>query len=157
MVAEDLPEVVLYFRNSFIEIQFSYHTARLFKVYISCLYIQHAELYSITPQKNPIPFSTHSHPPMRGFPHSSVGRESACNAGDLASIPGLGRTPGEGNSNPLQYSCLENPMDRGAWQTTVHGVARVRHNLVTKPPPILPTSSLRQSLIYFLSLWIYLC
>ena len=65
MVAEDLPEVVLYFRNSFIEIQFSYHTARLFKVYISCLYIQHAELYSITPQKNPIPFSTHSHPPMR--------------------------------------------------------------------------------------------
>ena len=53
MVAEDLPKVVLYFRNSFIEIQFSYHTARLFKVYISCLYIQHAELYSITPQKKP--------------------------------------------------------------------------------------------------------
>ena len=49
-------------------------------------------------------------------------------------IPGLGKSPGEGNGNPLQYSCLENLMDRGAWQATVHGVARVRHNLVTKPP-----------------------
>ena len=64
-----------------------------------------------------------------GFPCSSVGEESACNAGDLGSIPGLGRFPGEGNGNPLQYSCLENPMDRGAWQATVHGVRRVRHNL----------------------------
>ena len=45
---------------------------------------------------------------------------------------------GEGNGNPLQYSCLENPMDRGAWQATVHGAARVRHNLATKPPPPLP-------------------
>ena len=58
-----------------------------------------------------------------GFPHSSVGKESACNAGDPGSIPGLGRSPGEGNGNPLQYSCLENPMDRGAWRATVHGVA----------------------------------
>ena len=47
-------------------------------------------------------------------------------------IPGLGRSPGEGNGNPLQYSCLENPMDRGAWQATVHGVAGVGHDLVTK-------------------------
>ena len=61
-------------------------------------------------------------------------KETACNAGDLGSIPGLGRCPGEGNGNPLQYSCLENPMDRGAWQATVHGVPRVRHDLVTKPP-----------------------
>ena len=53
-----------------------------------------------------------------GFPHSSVGQESACNAGDPGSIPGSGRSPGEGNVNPLQYSCLENPMDRGAWQAT---------------------------------------
>ena len=67
-----------------------------------------------------------------GFPHSSVGKESACNAGDLGSIPGLGRSPGEGNGNSLQYSCLENPMDRGIWQAIVHGVARVRHDLVTK-------------------------
>ena len=67
-----------------------------------------------------------------GFPHSSVGKESVCKAGDPGSIPGLGRSPGEGNGNPLQYSCLENPMDRGAWQATVHGVARARHNLVTR-------------------------
>ena len=56
------------------------------------------------------------------------------NAGDLGSMPGLGRSPREGNGNPLQYSCLENPMDRGTWQAMVHGVARIRHNLETKPP-----------------------
>ena len=50
-------------------------------------------------------------------------KESACNAGDLSSIPGSGRSPGGGDGNPLQYSYLENPMDRGAWWTTVHGVA----------------------------------
>ena len=72
---------------------------------------------------------------MRGFPHSSVSKESACNAGDLDLIPGSGRSPGEGNGNPLQYSCLENSMDRGAWWATVHGVARVGHDLATKPPP----------------------
>ena len=49
---------------------------------------------------------------------------SACNVGDLGSIPGLRRSPGEGDGNPLQYSCLENPMDGGAWQATVHGVAK---------------------------------
>ena len=52
------------------------------------------------------------------------GKESVCNAGDLGSIPGSGRSPREGNGNPLQYSCLENPMFRGAWQATVHGVAK---------------------------------
>ena len=72
---------------------------------------------------------------FQGFPCSSVGKESACNAGDPGSIPGLGRSPGEGNNNPLHYSCLENPLDRGAWQATVYGVARVGHVLVTKPPP----------------------
>ena len=51
---------------------------------------------------------------------------------DIDSIPGSGRSPGEGNGNPFQYSCLENPMDRGAWQATVHGIARVRHDLATK-------------------------
>ena len=73
----------------------------------------------------------------QGFPHGSVGKESACNAGDLGLIPGLGRSPGEGNGNPLQYFCLENPMDRGSWQATVHGVTRVRHDLVIKPPPYM--------------------
>ena len=66
---------------------------------------------------------------------SSVDKEYACNAGDVGSIPGLGRSSGEGNGNPLQYSRLENPMDRGAWQTTVHGVARAGQDLATKPPP----------------------
>ena len=68
------------------------------------------------------------------FPRSSVGKEFACKAGDLGSIPGLGRSPGEGNDYPLQYSCLENSMDRGVWWATVHGVIRVWYNLVTKPP-----------------------
>ena len=63
---------------------------------------------------------------------SSVSKESACNAGDPGLIPGLGRSPGEGNGNPLQCYCPKNPMDRGAWQATVHGVARVGHNLVAK-------------------------
>ena len=61
-----------------------------------------------------------------GFPGGPDGKEFACNVratGDPGSVPGLGRSPGEGNGNPLEYSCLENPMDRGAWQATVHGVA----------------------------------
>ena len=61
-----------------------------------------------------------------GFPGGSDGKESACNAGDLGSVPGWGRSPGEGNGNPLQCSCLEDLMDRGAWQATVHRVAESR-------------------------------
>ena len=61
---------------------------------------------------------------LLGFPGGSDDKESACNAGDPSLIPGSGRSPGEGNGNPFQYSCLGNPMDRGAWQTTVHGVAK---------------------------------
>ena len=56
------------------------------------------------------------------FPGGSDGKESACNAGDLGSIPGLGRSPGVGHGKLVQYSCLENSMDRGAWRATVHGV-----------------------------------
>ena len=69
---------------------------------------------------------------------SSVGKGSAYTAGDPGLIPRSGPYPGEGNGNPLQYYCLENLMDRGAWQTTVHGVARVGHDLATKPPPAPP-------------------
>ena len=76
-----------------------------------------------------------SFPQAQGFPGGSVGKELCLHAGDLGSIPGLGRSPGEGHGKPLQYSCLENPTDRGVWRATVHGVARVRHGLVTKPPP----------------------
>ena len=61
-------------------------------------------------------------------------QETNCHAGDPSSIPGLRRSPGEGNGNPLQYSCLENLMHRGAWWATVHGVTRVVHDLATKPP-----------------------
>ena len=60
----------------------------------------------------------------KDFPGGSDGKESACNAGDLGSIPGSGRSPGEGHGNPPQYSCLENPMDRGAWWATVRRVAK---------------------------------
>ena len=59
-----------------------------------------------------------------GFPGGSDGKESTCNVGDLRLIPGSEKSPGEGNGNPLQYSCLGNPMDRGAWQVGVHGVAK---------------------------------
>ena len=59
---------------------------------------------------------------LMGFPGDSDGKESACSAGDLGLIPGSGRGPGEGNDYPLQYSCLENPIDRGAWWATVHEV-----------------------------------
>ena len=60
-----------------------------------------------------------------GFPGGSDGKASTCNAGDLGLIPGLGRLPGEGNGYLLQYSCPENPMDRGAWQATVYGVTEL--------------------------------
>ena len=68
-------------------------------------------------------------PVFLGFPGGSDSKESACNAGDLGSVPGLGRSPGEGNGYPLQYSCLENPMDRGAWRATVHGVTKSQTRL----------------------------
>ena len=61
-----------------------------------------------------------------GFPGDSDGKASACNAGDLGSFSGSGKSPGEGDGNPLQYSCLENFMGRGAWQATVHGIAKSR-------------------------------
>ena len=78
--------------------------------------------------------------PIHGHVHfgeihfgGSVVKNLPASAGDAGSIPGLGRSPREGNSNPFQYSCLRNPMDRGAWQATVHGVAnRVRHDLANK-------------------------
>ena len=59
-----------------------------------------------------------------GFPGDSDSKEPSCNAGDPVSVPGLGRSPGEGNNYALQYSCLENPMDRGGWQTSVYGVTK---------------------------------
>ena len=72
------------------------------------------------------------------FPGGSEGKKSACSTGDLGSIPGSGRSPGEGNGNPLQHTCLENSMDRGSWQATVHGVTkRVGHDWVTSLHPYI--------------------
>ena len=72
-------------------------------------------------------------PPVRpyyvAFPCGSDSKESACSVGDPGSIPGLGGSPGEGNGYPLQYSCLENPMDRGAWRATIHGVSNSQTRL----------------------------
>ena len=67
--------------------------------------------------------------PRKGFPGGSDGKESTCNSGDLGLIPGSGRFPGEGDGNPLQYSLLENPMDRGAWQAVVHRVTKIQTRL----------------------------
>ena len=64
-----------------------------------------------------------------GFPGGSEVKVSACNVGDLGSTPGSGRSPGEGNGNPLQYSCLENPMDRGAWLAILYGVVKSQTRL----------------------------
>ena len=68
---------------------------------------------------------------LTGFPGGSVVKNPPANAGDVGSIPGLGRSLGEGNVNPLQYSCLENPMDRGAWWATVHLVTKSQTQLIT--------------------------
>ena len=83
------------------------------------------------------------------FPLAQSVKESICNAGDQGSIPESRRFPEEGNGNPLQYSCLENPMDRGAWWAIVHGIARVRHDLVSKPP--LPEDEVRKIIKVHLS------
>ena len=75
---------------------------------------------------------------IMGFPDGSVVKNPPAMQEtwvDSGSIPESGRSPGEGNGYSLQYSCLENPRDGGAWRATAHGVARVRHNLETKPPP----------------------
>ena len=75
-------------------------------------------------------------------------KEAACNAGDLDLIPESGRPPGEGNGNPLQYSCLENPMDRGVWQSI--GLQRVGHDLATKPPLLVQKFGVFKKVVGFI-------
>ena len=79
------------------------------------------------------------------FPGGSDFNESACNTGDPGSVPGLERSSGEGNGNPLQYSCLENPMDGGAWQATVHGVAESQTRLSDFTSTCLPVGTMRET------------
>ena len=91
---------------------------------------------------------------VMGFPGASEVKASASNAGDPRSIPGLGRPPGEGNGKPLQYSCLENPMDGEAWYATVHGVAETQTRLsdfnfnFTAPVDHILSTFLSPSLIF---------
>ena len=101
----------------------------------------------------PLLYCQFAYVPATGFPGGSVGKESGCNAGDPGSIPGLVRFPGEGHGNPLQYSCLENPMDRGAWRAVLHRVARVGHDLVTKPQPPVLLQVCREESLSHASLW----
>ena len=82
---------------------------------------------------------------QQGFPGGSEVKASACNAGDPGLIPELGRSPGKGNGNPLQYSCLENPMEGGAWQATIHGVAKSQTQLSDLTFYGVPVSCLSQA------------
>ena len=106
-------------------------------VFLSCMYLPHP---SQAGEASPAPrraVSTCISPyAPGGFPDSVV-KGSTWTAGDAGLIPGLGRSPGEGHGNPLQYSCLGNPMDKGAWWVTVQGCRRVGHNLATKQQHIL--------------------
>ena len=77
--------------------------------------------YAVFLEFQELPYPT---PVFLGFPGGSAGKESTCNSRDLGSIPGLERSPGEGNGNPLQYSCLDKSMDRRIWWAIVHGVAK---------------------------------
>ena len=83
---------------------------------------------------------------QEGLPCWLSSKDSICKAGDAGLIPGLGRSPGKGNGNPLQYSCLAYPMDRGgAWRAAVYGIPRVGHNLVTKPSSAITNTSTKES------------
>ena len=83
-----------------------------------------------------------------GFPGGSVCKESTCNAEDAGSIPGSGRSPGEGNGNALQHSCLENPMDRGAWRATVHRLADSQTQLSNEHFPFLSLGNIHLRVLH---------
>ena len=110
------------------------------------------KMYKIYPHTHT---HTHTHiyiPTLVGFPGGSEVKASACKAGDMGSVPGSGRSPGEGNGNPLQYSCLENPIDRGPWWATVHGVAKSQTRLSDFTFTFIPThlSACNDSILKFL-------
>ena len=96
-----------------------------------CLQCRRPQFNSLF-KKNPWRKDRVPTPGFLGYPGGSDGKESTYNVGDLGSIPGLRRCPGGGHGNPLQYSCMENTLDREAWWAMTHGIARVRHDWVTK-------------------------
>ena len=89
---------------------------------------------------------------MRRLPRRFKGKEYTCNAGDMGLIPGLGRSPEGGNGNPLQYSCLENSMDRGAWQAIIHGVTKIQTRLSTHTNIHIKATLVRLGTIDFIDL-----
>ena len=82
-------------------------------------------------------YTIHTYTHTHAYIYMHVDKEPACNAGEQCLIPGLGRSSGDGNGNPLQYPHLENLMDTGVWQAAVHGIARVGHDLAINPPPYM--------------------
>ena len=115
----------------------SFHSSKgLLVFYLEILQSTSYTTETVIPRNNTFPKSSlffvfFHHLPEVSFWHPRwlSGKVSACNAGDLGSIPGSGRSLGEGNGNPLQYSCLENPMNREAWWVTVHGTAKSKAQL----------------------------
>ena len=98
---------------------------------------------------------THTHTQHIGFPSGSDGKEPEYKAGDLGLIPGFGRSPEEGTGNPLQYSCLENPTDTGAWGATVRGVTKSRTKRLTHPPTFWrKVNNKTVEMCTFYSLWV---
>ena len=115
-------------------------------------------------EKNPLTRAGHKRAQFAsayvGFPGGTVVKNPAAtagDAGDTGSIPGSGGSPGGGRGSPLQCSCLENPTDRGAWQPTVHGFARVRHDFTSKPPPYRSYTYFVRFLSKYFSLPLSLC
>ena len=111
-----------------------YHSVYIFVLH-GILTVQKTKLQIIFNWENFLKLLKSQACQLLSFPGGSDGKESTYNAGDLGLIPGFGRSPGEGNGNPLQYSCLENPMDCSLPGSSVYRVARVGHNLVTNPAP----------------------
>ena len=120
--------------------------------------VRRTETWAACPPRSSSPTDTRKGSSTKDFPGGSDGKASAYNAGDLGSIPGSGRSSGGGNGNPLQYSCLENPMDGGAWWATVCGVTKSRTGpsdftlpyLTERPRRSFPSSTAERPIRHFL-------
>ena len=117
-----IPACILFFHENFLKVFLAYTAYKIFQI------VKFPKFSLIFWGKH---WCKSEPTQFKGFPGGSEVKASACSAGDLGSIPGLGRSPGEGNVNPLQYSCLENPMDAGAWWAIVHRVTKSRIDWAT--------------------------